>query len=279
MIIRSLASAICAYILVRYSSEDFTRLRSLIKFVLLILSLFLAVSGTTTINMYIDRDIDAIMERTKDRPLPRGKVSPKTVLINGTILTFLGILIAYLFFGWLTSLIIFFGFFFDVFIYSLWLKMRTKFSIIFGGIAGGLPAMAARVAVIGRLDDVGMYFLVFILTWIPVHILTLALIPKNYEDYKAAKVPIWPVVSTRIQTMRIIAFGAILSSLTLYRIAHVLGTRAMIRIIIGICDAVLLYLVIKNLIKPSNKLSFLIFKLASLYMMMGFLILYLGVVF
>jgi protoheme IX farnesyltransferase len=229
--------------------------------------------------MYIDREIDAIMERTKDRPLPTGKVSPRTVIINGIILTALGIFIAYLFLGWLTSLIIFFGFFFDVVIYSIWLKKRTKFSIIFGGIAGGLPAMAGRVAVLGRLDDVGMYFLVFILTWIPVHILTLALIPKNYEGYKAAEVPMWPVVSTKSQTMRVIALGAIASSLTLYRIAHVLGTSAIIRIIIGICDVILLYIVIKNLIKPSDKLTFLIFKIASLYMILGFLIIYLGVIF
>jgi protoheme IX farnesyltransferase len=250
-----------------------------IKFVLLVLSLFLAVSGTTTINMYIDREIDAIMERTKDRPLPTGKVSPKTVIINGVILSFLGIFISYLFIGWLTSLVIFFGFFFDVIIYSLWLKKRTKFSIIFGGVAGGLPAMAGRVAIMGRLDDVGMYFLVFILAWIPVHILTLALIPENYDGYKAANVPMWPVVSTETQTMRVIAFGAIFSSLTLYRIAHVLGTSWIIRIVIGICTVILLYFVIKNMLKPSNKITFLIFKIASFYMMMGFLILYLGVIF
>ncbi len=92
------------------------------NFLFLILSLFLAVSGTTQLNMYIDRDIDAIMERTKNRPLLSGKVSPMTVLINGIILTSIGILIAYLTLEWLTALIIFLGFFFDVVIYSILLK-------------------------------------------------------------------------------------------------------------------------------------------------------------
>ena len=250
-----------------------------VGFLLILLSLFLAVSGTTVLNMYFDRDIDAIMERTKDRPLPRGIVSPITVVINGVILTFLGILISYLFLGWLTTLVIFFGFFFDVVIYTLWLKRRTKFSIIFGGIAGGLPAMAARVAVLGHLDEVGMEFLLFILAWIPVHILTLALLPKNFDGYKKAKIPMWPVVSSEKQTMRVIALGAVVSFMTLYRIAHLLGASAIIRIIIFICDLLLLVLVIKNLVKPSNKLTFLIFKIASLFMILGFLLLYLGVVF
>ncbi|MCK4383922.1 MAG: protoheme IX farnesyltransferase [Candidatus Lokiarchaeota archaeon] len=249
------------------------------SFLFLLLSLFLAVSGTTVLNMNFDRDMNAIMERTKDRPLPSGKVSSLTVLINGIILTFLGILISYLFFGWLTALVILFGFFFDVVIYSIWLKRRTKFSIIFGGIAGGLPAMAGRVAVLGHLDEVGMYFLLFILAWIPVHILTLALLPKNFNGYKEAKVPMWPIVSSKSQTMRVITFGAIVSILTLYRIAHILGANAIIRIIIFICDLFLFILVIKNLMKPSNKLTFLIFKVASLFMILGFLLLYLGVVF
>ncbi|MHA2473599.1 MAG: UbiA family prenyltransferase [Promethearchaeota archaeon] len=248
-------------------------------FLFLILSLFLAVSGTTALNMYIDRDIDAIMERTKDRPLPAGKISPRTVFINGIILTFIGILIAFLFLDWLTGLIIFLGFFFDVVIYSILLKRRTKFSIIFGGVAGGLPAWAGRTIILQSLDWIGFLFLLFILTWIPVHILTLALIPKNYDGYKEAKVPMWPVVSSKTQTMRVIAIGAFISSLTLYESAQLLDSNGIVRIIIAICSVLLIIIVIKNLLKPSNKVTFLIFKIASIYMILGFLLLYLGVVF
>ena len=245
----------------------------------LAISLYLAVSGTTVLNMYIDRDIDAIMERTKDRPLPSGKVTASSVLTFGTIFTVLGILLAFVTLNWLAALIVFFGFFFDVVIYSIWLKRRTKYSIIFGGIAGGLPAWAGRVAITGSLDWIGFLLLIFILTWIPVHILTIALIPRNFEGYKKAKVPMWPIVSSQAQTMRVIAIGAFLSSVALYEAARLLGANAIIRIIWGVMSLFIIILSIKSLIKPTNKLTFLIFKIASLYMLVGFLLVFLGVIF
>ena len=245
----------------------------------LVISLYLAVSGTTVLNMYIDRDIDAIMERTKDRPLPSGKVTASQVLTFGTIFTVLGVFLAFLTLNWLAALIVFLGFFFDVVVYSLWLKRRTKYSIIFGGIAGGLPAWAGRVAITGSLDWIGFLLLIFILTWIPVHILTIALIPKNFEGYKKAKIPMWPIVSSQAQTMRVIAIGAFLSSVALYEAARLLGANWIIRIICGVMSLFIIILSIKSLIKPTNKLTFLIFKIASLYMILGFLLVFLGVIF
>ena len=244
----------------------------------LAISLYLAVSGTTVLNMYIDKDIDAIMERTKDRPLPSGKITGSTVLITGTVLTAVGILLAFLTLNWLSALIIFFGFFFDVVVYSILLKRRTKYSIIFGGVAGGLPAWAGRVAILGSLDWIGFLLLIFILTWIPVHILTIALIPKNFEGYKKANIPMWPIVSSQAQTMRVIAIGAFLSSVALYEAARLLGANGIIRIIWGICSLFIIILSIKNLIKPTNKLTFLIFKTASLYMLLGFLLVFVSVI-
>ncbi len=250
------------------------------------ISLYLAVSGATVLNMYIDRDIDAIMERTKDRPLPSGKVTASTVLIVGTVLTVTGIFLAFLTLNLITAILIFFGFFFDVVIYSILLKRRTKYSIIFGGVAGGLPAWAGRTAILGSLPGIGFFgldwigflFLIFILAWIPVHILTIALIPKNFKGYKDAGVPMWPVVSSEKQTMRVIAIGAFISSVALYEAARVLGANWIIRIIWGVLCLGILALVIKDLIKPSNKLTFLIFKIASLIMILGFLLVLLGVI-
>ena len=245
----------------------------------LAISLYLAVSGTTVLNMYIDRDIDAIMERTKDRPLPSGKVTASAVLTFGTIFTVLGIFLAFLTLNWLAALIVFLGFFFDVVVYSIWLKRRTKYSIIFGGIAGGLPAWAGRVAITGSLDWIGFLLLIFILTWIPVHILTIALIPRNFEGYKKANIPMWPIVSSKTQTMRVIAISAFLSSVALYEAARLLGANGIIRIIWGVMSLFIIILSVKSLIKPTNKLTFLIFKIASLYMLLGFLLIFLGVIF
>jgi len=252
----------------------------------LAISLYLAVSGATVLNMYIDRDIDAIMERTKDRPLPSGKVTASTVLIVGTVLTVSGIFLAFLTLNLITAILIFFGFFFDVVVYSILLKRRTKYSIIFGGVAGGLPAWAGRTAILGSLpgieffglDWIGLLLLIFILAWIPVHILTIALIPKNFKGYKDAGIPMWPVVSSEKQTMRVIAIGAFLSSVALYEAARLLGANWIIRIIWGILCLIIIGLAIKDLIKPSNKLTFLIFKIASLYMILGFLMVLLGVI-
>jgi len=244
----------------------------------LAISLYLAVSGTTVLNMYIDRDIDAIMERTKDRPLPSGKITASTVLIVGTVLTVVGIFLAFLTLNWLSALIVFLGFFFDVVIYSIWLKRRTKWSIIFGGIAGGLPAWAGRVAITGSLDWIGFLLLFFILTWIPVHILTIALIPKNFEGYKKANIPMWPIVSSKAQTMRVIAIGAFFSSVALYVVMLISDANGIIRIIWGFMSLFIIILSIKNLIKPTNKLTFIIFKIASLYILFGFLLVLLGVI-
>lgn len=244
----------------------------------LAISLYFAVSGTTVLNMYIDRDIDAIMERTKDRPIPTGKITPSTGLIMGIVLTALGVFLSFLTLNWLAAVIIFFGFFFDVVIYTVLLKRRTKYSILFGGIAGGLPALAGRVAITGTLDWIGFLFLIFILAWIPVHILTIALIPRNFKGYTDAGVPMWPIVSSKTQTMRVIAIGAFLSSVALYEVARLLGANGIIRIIWGILCLIMIGLAIIDLIKPSNKLTFLIFKIASLYMILGFLLVLLGVI-
>ena len=89
----------------------------------------------------------------------------------------------------------------------------------------------------------------------------------------------WPVVSSKKQTMRVIAIGAFLSSFALYEVTQILDANAIIRIIWGICCLLMIILVVKDLIKPSDKITFLIFKIASLYMILGFLLVFLGVIF
>jgi protoheme IX farnesyltransferase len=245
--------------------------------ILFSISMFMAISGATMLNMYVDHDIDKIMERTQCRPIPSGEISKDVVLINGIFVTVLGLLIGFIHLDWLTAFVIFLGAFFDYVIYSIWLKRRTKYSIIFGGIAGGLPAMAGRVLAVQKIDLIGFLFLLFILTWIPIHILTLAMLPKNIKGYKDACVPMWPVVSSLEETMRVIAGSAFLNMVILFLIACILDTNLIIRGIITACCLFVIYLVIKNLIKPSEKLTFTIFKIASMFMVLGFILTYVGV--
>ncbi|MHA1221883.1 MAG: heme o synthase [Candidatus Heimdallarchaeaceae archaeon] len=240
-------------------------------------AIFFAVSGSTLLNMYIDRDIDKIMKRTKNRPLPSGLVSSETVIAHGIVFSIAGIAAAGVFLNLITMAVVFIGFFFDVVIYSMWLKRRTKYSIIFGGIAGGLPAIAGRVAVTNSIDIISLLIGIFILLWIPLHILTLALIPENLQGYSEAKVPMWPVVSGKKQTLTVITLSAISSSVIAVIISFLLNLHKVSLILMIIFGTFVSLLSIKNLAKPTEKTTWLIFKIASIFMGIAFLLWYIGV--
>ncbi|MFW9915314.1 MAG: heme o synthase [Candidatus Thorarchaeota archaeon] len=244
----------------------------------LMIGLFLAISGSTMLNMYIDRDIDAQMERTKKRPLPSERVSPRTVLTHGIVFTIVGILFTGLLVNLITMVVVFLGFFFDVVVYSIWLKRRTRFSIIFGGVAGGLPALAGRTAAINKIDIIGILLLLFVLCWIPLHILSLALIPSSFEGYLKAQIPMWPVARGETQTMRVITVSAFLDAVVIIAAAILLEVHLIVLVPIALVSGFLTYLSLVNLRRPSNKITFRIFKLASLYMALAFVLLFVGVV-
>ncbi|MHA2252112.1 MAG: UbiA family prenyltransferase [Candidatus Kariarchaeaceae archaeon] len=243
----------------------------------LVIGLFFAVSGSTLFNMVIDRDIDAIMKRTKNRALPSGKISSKVVLWHAFVFTSFGIAISGLI-NLLTMIVIFFGFFFDVVVYSILLKRRTRLSIIFGGIAGGLPAVAGRAAVINGIDIVSILFLAFILFWIPLHILTLALIPENYKGYCAAGVPMWPVVAGKTQTMYVITISAFLSGLVMSVIGYFLELHIITQLPLLLMGLYTIGRAIINLVSPTDSKTFKLFKFASIFMFSTFLWLLLAVV-
>ncbi|MGB7095024.1 MAG: UbiA family prenyltransferase, partial [Anaerolineales bacterium] len=111
-------------------------------------SLFFAISGSTVLNMWYDRDIDARMQRTCQRPLPAGKISPRAGLTFGLILSVIGVAWAFSL-STLYGTIVFAGLFFDVVIYTIWLKRRTAWSIVWGGIAGAMPVLAGRALATG----------------------------------------------------------------------------------------------------------------------------------
>ncbi|MFX1252578.1 MAG: heme o synthase [Promethearchaeota archaeon] len=244
----------------------------------LIVGQFLAISGATMINMYWDRDIDAQMERTKQRPLPMKQVIPFTVLIYGVLSVVVGILITGLFLNFLTMVIGILGAFFDIVVYTILLKRRSRWSIVLGGIAGGLPAVGGRAAALGTLDLISLLLLFFVLCWIPVHNLSLALIPKTLKGYKDAQIPVLSLESGLSQTMRIIAFSAILTAIVIIMSALLLAIHPIILLIMIIFSLYLIYLSIGNLWRPSDTKTFKIFKFASMYMGLAFLFLFIGVV-
>jgi protoheme IX farnesyltransferase len=159
---------------------------------LLITSMTLAVSGVTALNMYFDRDIDSIMLRTKKRSIPSGKIPPINALIFGIISYLLGQILS-LNINSLVALTIFLGFFFDIPVYTLFLKRRSATNIIFGGIAGSMPAMGGWIAQTNTIDIGALLVSLLVLLWIPMHIWYIA--TYYLEDYKQANIPMLPVVA------------------------------------------------------------------------------------
>lgn len=235
----------------------------------LLLSLFLSISGSTILNMWWDRDIDARMGRTKKRPLASGQISANEALRLGLLLSLLGVGLATVMDA-LYGLVIFAGLFFDVVIYSMWLKRRTAWGIIWGGISGGMPILAGRALGYGGFDWVGVTLSLGILFWIPTHIMTFSM--KYYEDYKAAGVPTFPSTYGFQATRVAIAISSIFAALSMGLAAWGIGmTVGYIRILI-VLSIGLLTLAAISVFRPTERVNFGLFKYASLYMLSAMLL-------
>jgi len=234
-------------------------------------SLLLSISGSTALNMWYDRDIDAIMPRTSKRPLSTGQTHPKEALIFGLVLSVIGIAWALLL-DPLYGVIIFAGLFFDVVVYTIWLKRRTAWSIIWGGISGGMPVLAGRVLGTGQIDWVGITLAMGVLFWIPTHILTFSI--RYHDDYKKAKVPTFPSTYSFQTTRLIIAVSSVLATLAFGAASYGVGlTWGFLRLLI-VLSAGLFVLAVQSLRSPSERITFGLFKYASLYMLSAMLLMF-----
>ena len=234
------------------------------RILVLIPSLFLSISGSTILNMWWDRDIDAKMKRTHMRPAPAGDVSSKEVLRLGVVVSILGVgsaLLLNLRYG----LVVFAGLFFDVIVYTIWLKRRTAWSIVWGGIAGAMPVLSGRVLAVNRIDAIGILLAVSILFWIPTHTLTFSL--KFLEDYQAAAVPTFPARYGVRFTRLAIATSSILAGVAMSIASIWIGVAEGILALIIILSVVLLFLAATVLFRPSDKTNLRLYKYASIYML------------
>ena len=226
-------------------------------------SLFLAISGSTILNMYFDRDIDSQMPRTCWRPLPTGKISPREALLLGLVFSIIGIAWAAAI-DWLFASIIFAGVFFNVVVYTLWLKRRTAWSIVWGGLAGGMPVLAGRSLALGHIDIIGLLLAAAILFWIPTHILTFNM--RYFDDYNKASLPTFASVYGFQTTRVIIAISSIAAALVMIIASVGIGlTAGFLRLLIVLSSGLLL-LALTSMFRPSERLNMGVFKYASLYM-------------
>ena len=233
-------------------------------------SLFLAIGGSTIMNMWHDHDIDAKMRRTQQRPAASGKLTRDEVFRVGMLVTILGA-------GWavaidpLYGLVVFAGWFFDVVVYTLWLKRRTCWSILWGGISGAMPILAGRVLAVGEVEIVGLLLAGAVLFWIPTHTLTFSI--KFFDDYKAAGVPTFPSTYGFDTTRAVIALSSIIAAASIGVAGVMIGAQAGILRLLVVLSSGLLLLSFATVFRPSERVNFSLFKYASVYMLISMILL------
>lgn len=158
-----------------------------------LLAIAVGAGASGALNMWYDADIDALMSRTKNRPIPAGRVSREEALTFGLSLSVASVVFLGLVANTLSAALLAFTIFFYVVIYSMWLKRSTPQNIVIGGAAGAFPPMIGEAVVSGQIGLIGIVLFAIIFLWTPPHFWALALIKS--DDYARAGVPMLPVVS------------------------------------------------------------------------------------
>ncbi|MBX9928677.1 MAG: heme o synthase [Gemmatimonadaceae bacterium] len=159
---------------------------------------YLMAGGANAVNMYLDRDIDDVMARTRLRPIPSGRMSARAVIAFGVLIATAATYLLAVRVNVLTAALALAGFYFYVFIYTRWLKRSSPHNIVLGGAAGAFPPLVGWAAVAGRLDLTAVYLFLIVYYWTPPHFWALAL--NKQRDYGNAGVPMAPLVWGETET-------------------------------------------------------------------------------
>ena len=177
-----------------------------------ILCIAFGAGASGAINMWYDRDIDAIMSRTKARAIPSGKVTAEAALTFGVLLAGGSVMVMGLAINWVAATLLMVTIMFYVFIYTIWLKRRTPQNIVIGGAAGAFPPMIGWAAATGTVSVESITLFTIIFIWTPPHFWALSLYKS--DDYKAAGVPMMPLVHGRYETKKqILLYSIVLGPL------------------------------------------------------------------
>ena len=179
-----------------------------------VLCIAVGAGASGAMNMWYDRDIDAIMSRTKNRPIPRGYVTPDQALAFGMVLAVFSVMLMGVALNWTAAALLAFTIFFYVVVYTMWLKRRTPQNIVIGGASGAFPPMIGWAAATGdvSLASISLFLLIFM--WTPPHFWALSLYREG--DYARAGVPMMPVVvGARSTKLQMLVYTLILMPLTL----------------------------------------------------------------
>jgi protoheme IX farnesyltransferase len=256
LVFTSLGSAVTASLLFHISVQPLTWL-------FLLGGVAAGSAAADTLTGYNDRDIDAIMDRTKGRPIPSGRIPPRHALIFGLILAAISLL-----FAWSINILAFalmiLGLFDNIIVYSKWLKRKSQLNIILGGFSGGAPALIGYVAVTTQHIELGLIMAGLVFLWIPTHIWSLSLHVK--KDYTKAGIPMLPVVSSEERSVRVIA-GTTLMMVIFSIIPFFLKQFGLIYVTTAsVFGAAMVCLSIWLLLRSSEKAAWTVFKFSSPYL-------------
>ncbi len=205
-----------------------------------VLCITLGAGAAGAINMWYDRDIDAVMRRTRSRPVVTGAVAPDDALGFGVVLSFASVLILFLATNAVAATILAVSILFYVGVYTIWLKRRTPYNIVIGGAAGAFPPVIGWAAVTGSVSALPLLMFAIIFLWTPPHFWALSL--YAHSDYARANVPMLPVTSGFQTTRRqILAYTVVLvlASLSPWLLGYTTAIYGLAALVLGL--AFLLY--------------------------------------
>lgn len=230
------------------------RLPSLLLVIETMIGLVLSTGGSAALNMWYDRDIDRVMKRTRNRPIPAGLVKAEWAFAYGVILIAASFLELLATVNLLTAVLALLGAFYYVVIYTFWLKRRTPQNIVIGGGAGAFPPLIGVAAVTGHVTLSGFLLFLIIFFWTPPHFWSLA-VYKN-EEYRLANIPMMPVTNGERQTkIQSLVYGVVLliSSVLLPWTTHMSWIYEVVAIVL---NGVFLYYLVLSFREETGKYVF-----------------------
>jgi len=240
-----------------------------LTWILLIGSVTAGSAAANTLTNYNDRDIDAIMDRTRDRPIPSKRIYPaEKALYFGLILAAISLVTSFAINIW-AGLFMVFGLVDNILVYSKLLKRRSQSNIVLGGFSGGAPALIGYVAVTLTNWELGLVMAGLVFLWIPLHIWSLALHIK--DDYAKAKIPMLPVVNSEKTSVRVIA-GTTLMMVLFSIVPFFMNVFHEVYLYTALASGAIMFaLSIWLLVKPTEKASWTVFKFSSPYLAILFI--------
>jgi len=229
-----------------------------------LLSIALGAGSAGAINQWIDRDIDKIMLRTKERPIPSGRIDPAEAITFSLVTSLISVILLGLASNWLAAFLLAFTIFFYAVIYSIFLKRKTAQNIVIGGIAGSLPPVIGWAAMTGSIDFLPCLLFLIVFLWTPPHFWALALVKS--EDYTRAKIPMMPNIvgekSTKLQII-MYSFLVLISSI----LPNIFGFAGNVYLLVSLpLGLIFLTFALTLMIFPKNKLEMHMFGYSIFYL-------------